>query len=58
MEIYSLLLLAFAAIFLLSWAFVAWLKFREHHHILRDEYHHHKTHLTWVGRILPWRRRH
>jgi hypothetical protein len=43
-------------VFLLSWALIAWLKYREHSQILRDEHHRHKTHVTFLGRIRPWKK--
>lgn len=58
MTFYSILLPAIAILFVLAWAYVAWIKFREHRHILRDEHHHHhKSHVTFMGRVLPGNRR-
>jgi hypothetical protein len=37
MIFYSVLLLAVATFFVLSWIYVAWLKIREHRNILREE---------------------
>jgi hypothetical protein len=50
-----IMIVAAAAVFLLAWAFIGWLKFREHHHILRDEHHphYHRSHVSWNGQILP-----
>jgi hypothetical protein len=56
-DILALLILALAAIFVLAWAFVGWLKFREHHHLLRDDQHYHKSHVTWIGRVRRQKRR-
>jgi hypothetical protein len=53
------LIAALAAVFLLAWAFVGWLKFREHHDLLRDEHdrHYHRSHVTWMGKIFPGSKR-
>jgi hypothetical protein len=58
-DVLALLIIALAAIFVLAWAFISWLKVREHHHILRDEHHHHyhRSHVTWTGRIRPGSKR-
>jgi hypothetical protein len=41
----SLILIVAVVFFLVTWAFIGWLKFREHHHILQDEPRQ-KTHIT------------
>ena len=45
MDTSTLLLLAAGLFFLVVWAFIAWLKFREHHHIIHHEPRQ-KTHVT------------
>jgi len=49
MNTFAILLAAVIAIFALAWAFIAWLKFHEHHREINDEHqHHHKTHVTFI----------
>lgn len=61
MDLFVVLAVAAAGCFILIWAYVVWLKLREHHHIIRNPEHHHnhhKSHVTFMGRVRPGKKRH
>jgi hypothetical protein len=51
---FSILPLVLAGSFLLVWAFIAWLKFREHVHHARGE-HEARSHVVSVRKVGPHR---
>jgi hypothetical protein len=52
----SILPLVLAGCFLLIWAFIGWLKFREHVHHARNEHEAH-SHVVSVRKVRPHRPR-
>jgi hypothetical protein len=53
---FSLLPIVLAGFFVLIWAFIAWLKFREHLHATRHE-HEARSHVVSVRKVGPHRTR-
>ena len=53
---FSLLPLVLSALFLLIWGFIAWLKFREHLHFVRDYEQEARSHIVSVRKLGTPRR--